>query len=147
VQLALQNTIALSAEIRGGFAVQDNLSNGIDITIVGDNDFYSQREKVREYTGASLDLTVNIISTVGFVKSSANAGLAISNHALFRDRRPFVGGTQNRAGFLGSIDHISRLCSALIFLDHPRLVVLGRQERWKAPGPQFGSVRTLSGPR
>ncbi|KAF9460694.1 phosphomevalonate kinase [Collybia nuda] len=46
VQLALQNTIALSAEVVGPLAIQDALEKGLHITIVGDNDFYSQREKL-----------------------------------------------------------------------------------------------------
>ncbi|RDB16968.1 Phosphomevalonate kinase [Hypsizygus marmoreus] len=46
VHLALQKTIALAAEISGIESVNKTLSKGIDISIVGDNDFYSQREKL-----------------------------------------------------------------------------------------------------
>ncbi|GLB37054.1 putative GHMP kinase family. Mevalonate kinase subfamily protein [Lyophyllum shimeji] len=51
VHLALQNTLALAAEIKGIASVSEALAQGIDIGIVGDNDFYSQREKL-----ASLNL-------------------------------------------------------------------------------------------
>ena len=45
MHLALQHTFSLAVEIKGLAAVQKNLANGLDITIVGDNDFYSQRAK------------------------------------------------------------------------------------------------------
>lgn len=47
VHLALQNTIALAVEIKGHALVKDALSQGLDIAIVGNNDFYSQRAKVK----------------------------------------------------------------------------------------------------
>lgn len=46
MHLALQHTISLAVEIKGLAAIQETLANGLDITIVGDNDFYSQRAKV-----------------------------------------------------------------------------------------------------
>ncbi|KAF8798715.1 phosphomevalonate kinase [Phlegmacium glaucopus] len=46
VHLALQHTFALAVEIKGLAAIQKTLANGLDITIVGDNDFYSQRTKL-----------------------------------------------------------------------------------------------------
>lgn len=46
MHLALQHTIALAVEVKGLAAVQQALSRPLDITIVGDNDFYSQRAKV-----------------------------------------------------------------------------------------------------
>jgi len=46
VHLALQHTIALAVEMNGAAIVREKLSQGVDITIVGDNDFYSQRAKV-----------------------------------------------------------------------------------------------------
>lgn len=48
VRLALESTIAVASEISGVASVVKTLSNGIDIGVVGDNDFYSQREKVGE---------------------------------------------------------------------------------------------------
>jgi phosphomevalonate kinase len=48
VHLALQNTISLAAEISGIKSVIEKLASGIDIAVIGDNDFYSQREKVHE---------------------------------------------------------------------------------------------------
>lgn len=46
VHLALQKTIALAVELRGAAQIQEALTQGLDIAIVGDNDFYSQRAKV-----------------------------------------------------------------------------------------------------
>ncbi|KAG6915782.1 hypothetical protein DXG01_009820 [Tephrocybe rancida] len=46
VHLALQITLTLVAEISGVTSVKEALSKGLDIAIVGDNDFYSQREKL-----------------------------------------------------------------------------------------------------
>ena len=47
VHLALHNTFALAGEARGVKETSEILSKGLDITIVGDNDFYSQRAQVR----------------------------------------------------------------------------------------------------
>lgn len=46
VHLALQSTIAVAAEMSGVASVTRALASGMEITVVGDNDFYSQREKV-----------------------------------------------------------------------------------------------------
>ncbi|KAF5321229.1 hypothetical protein D9619_001788 [Psilocybe cf. subviscida] len=46
VHLALQHSLALAAEIKGLSTVRQSLSGGLDITIVGDNDFYSQRAQL-----------------------------------------------------------------------------------------------------
>lgn len=46
VYLALQHTIALAIESNGVDAVRERLAKGLDITVVGDNDFYSQRAMV-----------------------------------------------------------------------------------------------------
>ncbi|KAI3619044.1 phosphomevalonate kinase [Moniliophthora roreri] len=43
VHLALQNTISLACEARGTSTISQILSEGLDVAIVGDNDFYSQR--------------------------------------------------------------------------------------------------------
>ncbi|KII92916.1 hypothetical protein PLICRDRAFT_490895 [Plicaturopsis crispa FD-325 SS-3] len=48
VHLALQSTLAVAVEIKGVDAVKQSLSKGLDIAIVGDNDFYSQRAKLAE---------------------------------------------------------------------------------------------------
>jgi phosphomevalonate kinase len=49
VHLALQHTFSLAVEIKSPAAIQKTLTNGLDITIVGDNDFYSQRAKASSY--------------------------------------------------------------------------------------------------
>ncbi|KAJ4483413.1 phosphomevalonate kinase [Lentinula aciculospora] len=46
VHLALQHTISLSCEVRGVLPIQNLLAKGLDIAIVGDNDFYSQRSQL-----------------------------------------------------------------------------------------------------
>ena len=49
VHLALQRTLALATELRSAGTLQNSLSHGLDITIAGDNDFYSQRAQVSRY--------------------------------------------------------------------------------------------------
>jgi phosphomevalonate kinase len=49
VHLALQKTLSLALEARGPAAVAQALGTGLDITIVADNDFYSQQDQVRIY--------------------------------------------------------------------------------------------------
>lgn len=47
VHLALQKTLSLALEARGPAELEQALGAGIDITIVGDNDFYSQQDQAR----------------------------------------------------------------------------------------------------
>ena len=47
VHLALHRTLTLAAELKSAGTLQNTLGHGLDITIVGDNDFYSQRAQVR----------------------------------------------------------------------------------------------------
>ncbi|KAF8973271.1 ribosomal protein S5 domain 2-type protein [Flammula alnicola] len=61
VQLALQHTIALAVEIKGLAAVQESLSRPFDITIVGNNDFYSQRAKLETL---GLPRTIESLSSI-----------------------------------------------------------------------------------
>ncbi|KAH8107929.1 Phosphomevalonate kinase [Cristinia sonorae] len=46
VQLAIERTLALAVETNGVDSVIDTLSNSLVITILGDNDFYSQRAQL-----------------------------------------------------------------------------------------------------
>ncbi|KAI0743895.1 Phosphomevalonate kinase [Daedaleopsis nitida] len=46
VHLALQRTLSLATELKSAGTLQNTLSHGLDITIVGDNDFYSQRAQL-----------------------------------------------------------------------------------------------------
>ncbi|CAK5265768.1 unnamed protein product [Mycena citricolor] len=46
VHLALQNILAIASELKGIDHVKRAISSGIDISIVGDNDFYSQRAQL-----------------------------------------------------------------------------------------------------
>jgi len=61
VHLALQHTIALAIEINGPSVVQDILSRGLDVTIAGDNDFYSQRAKLE---ASGLSRTIESLSKI-----------------------------------------------------------------------------------
>lgn len=53
VHLALQKTLSLALEVKGPADLQHTLGAGLDITIVGDNDFYSQQDQVRIYISLS----------------------------------------------------------------------------------------------
>ncbi|GJE94467.1 phosphomevalonate kinase [Phanerochaete sordida] len=46
VQLALQETLRLVWEAKGPQDLRDSLATGLDVTIAGDNDFYSQRAQL-----------------------------------------------------------------------------------------------------
>ena len=46
VFLALKKTLALACEVSGVAGIKAALTDGLDIAIAGDNDFYSQRAKV-----------------------------------------------------------------------------------------------------
>lgn len=60
VQLAIEKTVKLGIEVRGATAIQESISSGLDIVIVGDNDFYSQR--------ATLE-SLNLPRTLGSLKT------------------------------------------------------------------------------
>ncbi|KAH9998520.1 ribosomal protein S5 domain 2-type protein [Russula compacta] len=47
VHLALQKTLSLALEAKGPADLEHTLGAGLDITIVGDNDFYSQQDQLR----------------------------------------------------------------------------------------------------
>ena len=81
MHLALQHTFSLAVEIKGLSAIQMTLANGLDITIVGDNDFYSQRAKVSSYSFLhSLSSSVISLSHWDY--------LELSSH--YRAYHPFV---------------------------------------------------------
>jgi phosphomevalonate kinase len=46
VQIALEKSLRLTTELKGSTYLEECLNAGLDIVIVGDNDFYSQRNKV-----------------------------------------------------------------------------------------------------
>lgn len=47
VHLALQKTLSLALEAKGPAELEQALGAGLDVTIVGDNDFYSQQDQAR----------------------------------------------------------------------------------------------------
>ncbi|KAJ7703185.1 ribosomal protein S5 domain 2-type protein [Mycena rosella] len=67
VHLALQNILSLACEMKGVAHVKSKLSSGIDVCIVGDNDFYSQRAQLAALglprTLASLSQVPPFVST------------------------------------------------------------------------------------
>ncbi|KAF9049746.1 phosphomevalonate kinase [Panaeolus papilionaceus] len=82
VHLALQHTLALGAEIKGLESITKSLKSGLDITIAGDNDFYSQRAKLQELglprTIDSLSHVPPFCSTGGSLKDVHKTGLGSS---------------------------------------------------------------------
>ncbi|KAG5635576.1 hypothetical protein H0H81_010741 [Sphagnurus paluster] len=82
VHLALQSTLTLAAEISGIASVGERLSRGLDISIVGDNDFYSQRETLAALnlprTLASLHQIPPFMPTKGPLSSVHKTGLGSS---------------------------------------------------------------------
>ncbi|EIN11828.1 Phosphomevalonate kinase [Punctularia strigosozonata HHB-11173 SS5] len=59
VHLALQRTLALAIELKGVAEIQNKLAPGLDIAIVGDNDFYSQRAQLAQL---GLEPTIDSLS-------------------------------------------------------------------------------------
>ncbi|KAJ4497135.1 phosphomevalonate kinase [Lentinula lateritia] len=72
VHLALQHTISLACEARGVPAIQDLLARGLDIAIVGDNDFYSQRAQL-----VALNLPRNL-SSLASIQPFCPQGVTLS---------------------------------------------------------------------
>ncbi|KAJ3910032.1 phosphomevalonate kinase [Lentinula edodes] len=72
VHLALQHTISLACEVCGVPAIQDLLTRGLDIAIVGDNDFYSQRAQL-----AALNLPRNL-SSLASIQPFCPQGVTLS---------------------------------------------------------------------
>ncbi|KAF9531647.1 ribosomal protein S5 domain 2-type protein [Crepidotus variabilis] len=72
VHLALQHSLALAVEVQGVARVQEKLTQALDIAIVGDNDFYSQRAKLE-----SLGLP-RTISSLSSIPHFASAGVKLS---------------------------------------------------------------------
>ncbi|KAJ3865451.1 phosphomevalonate kinase [Lentinula novae-zelandiae] len=72
VHLALQHTISLACEARGVPAIQDLLTRGLDIAIVGDNDFYSQRAQL-----VALNLPRNL-SSLASIQPFCPQGVTLS---------------------------------------------------------------------
>ncbi|KAJ6593913.1 phosphomevalonate kinase [Mycena capillaripes] len=67
VHLALQSILSLACEMKGAAHVKSRLASGIDVSIVGDNDFYSQRAQLASLglprTLASLSQITPFVST------------------------------------------------------------------------------------
>ncbi|KAI0298595.1 ribosomal protein S5 domain 2-type protein [Russula brevipes] len=57
VHLAIQKTLLLALEVKGPAELEQALGTGLDITIAGDNDFYSQQDQLR-----SRNLSVSLAS-------------------------------------------------------------------------------------
>ncbi|KAJ7096309.1 phosphomevalonate kinase [Mycena epipterygia] len=72
VHLALQNILSLACEMKGAAHVKSRLSSGIDVCIVGDNDFYSQRAQL-----ASLGLP-RTLASLGQIAPFVPTGVKLS---------------------------------------------------------------------
>ncbi|KAF9042871.1 Phosphomevalonate kinase [Rhodocollybia butyracea] len=72
VHLALQHTISLACEVRGISAIQQLFAPGLDIAIVGDNDFYSQRAQL-----ATLNLP-RTLSSLSSIQPFCPQGVTLS---------------------------------------------------------------------
>ncbi|KAF9452402.1 Phosphomevalonate kinase [Macrolepiota fuliginosa MF-IS2] len=73
VQLAIEKAIKLGIELRGAAAIQQSVSHGVDIAIVGANDFYSQRA-----TLTSLDLP-RTLDSLKKIKPFNSTGVSLSD--------------------------------------------------------------------
>jgi hypothetical protein len=73
--------LSLAVEIKGVQVVRDLLSKGIDIAIVGDNDFYSPRRRFVENIRVAQN-PFNILFLAGIVGPSQNSGFPLSNSPL-----------------------------------------------------------------
>ncbi|ETW80543.1 hypothetical protein HETIRDRAFT_459322 [Heterobasidion irregulare TC 32-1] len=82
VELALKHTLALVLDLRSPAEIEAALSSGLDITIVGDNDFYSQQEQLKirnlEPTLASLSLLSPFLPTNVRLSDVSKTGLGSS---------------------------------------------------------------------
>ncbi|KIK55390.1 hypothetical protein GYMLUDRAFT_76514 [Collybiopsis luxurians FD-317 M1] len=87
VQLALQHTISVALKFRGNEAVNQVLANGLDIAIIGDNDFYSQRGQNLSQTLSALSsmqpfysqgVTLSQVHKTGLSSSAALIGSLVS---------------------------------------------------------------------
>ncbi|KAG8970325.1 phosphomevalonate kinase [Tulasnella sp. 419] len=61
IQLALERVLMLAAELKGLDAVWELIKPGVDITIAGDNDFYSQRAQLE---ASRLPSTIDSLSLI-----------------------------------------------------------------------------------
>ncbi|KAK7053272.1 phosphomevalonate kinase [Paramarasmius palmivorus] len=73
IHLALQNTISLACEARGTSVIAEILAEGLDIAIVGDNDFYSQRANLE-----SLNLPRNL-NSLKSLRPFSRQGVSLSD--------------------------------------------------------------------
>ncbi|KAJ6499907.1 phosphomevalonate kinase [Mycena vitilis] len=82
VHLALQKLLSLACEMKGAPHVESKLASGIDVCIVGDNDFYSQRAQLASLglprTLASLRRIPPFVSTGGPLSDVHKTGLGSS---------------------------------------------------------------------
>ncbi|KAJ7497307.1 phosphomevalonate kinase [Mycena latifolia] len=72
VHLALRNILSLACEMKGVAHVKSKLSSGIDVCIVGDNDFYSQRAQL-----AALGLP-RTLASLGQIAPFVSTGVKLS---------------------------------------------------------------------
>ena len=72
----------LAWELKGPGALRESLSLGLDITIAGDNDFYSQRTQECSSTSLTYRTSANPIHTACAQESPCDFAFAIAAPAL-----------------------------------------------------------------
>ncbi|KAF8502046.1 Phosphomevalonate kinase [Russula emetica] len=75
VHLALQKTLSLALEAKGPAELEQALGAGLDVTIVGDNDFYSQQDQLK-----SRNLPV-LLASLAAIPPFSPTGVALADVA------------------------------------------------------------------
>lgn len=145
VQLAILHTLSFALEEKGVIALEKSLSEGLDIVIAGDNDFYSQRAKV------SVD-HINYrhgperCHTARFVEPLTHHFFSIENTPIQSTRCATGRRAQDRSRVICCTHHIlGYILTPTSLRNHPR-----RFHRGAKPGQksctQSCAVRALLGP-
>lgn len=105
MQLALAQTLKLARELGKGSGA---LQRGLDITIAGDNDFYSQRDQVGRIwlIRYSHNLTSGIVESA---ESAANGRFTLTHPSLRVYAFDAQGCRKDRSGLLRGAYHISHI--------------------------------------
>lgn len=88
VHLALHKTLTLITEMHGTQFLKDLATSGLLVDIVGDNDFYSQRAKVRIFRKCFPRALIPLLRAAGIFESAQEYCLLDSNSAILPHWRP-----------------------------------------------------------
>ena len=147
VHLALQHTIALAVEVNGVNTIREQLAEGLCITIVGDNDFYSQRTTVCSSRLYLVNWRPNTHGVAGATSPSTDNRVAGEHPPLQPYRRYPLRSPQDRPRVLRRTDHLAHLGTSRTSLCYPTIGLI-TIIRWcynsrKTPSAQPRSVRAL----